>query len=45
MAAASEEAVAGVKLGVVSDTVADQRSRPRVLLPGDVPPGYAVRIR
>ena len=45
VAALTEDAGTGVKLAPVSETVMGQWSRPRVLLPADVPPGYAVRVR
>ncbi len=45
LAAAEADALNGVKLGAVSETVMEQWSRPRVLLPSDVPPDHAVRIR
>lgn len=44
-AATSESSVSGVKLGSTSDTVTDTWGRTRVLLPGDVPPDTAVRLR
>lgn len=44
VAAASEDAVSGVKLGAVSDTVMHTWGRPRVTLPRDIAPGEAVRI-
>ena len=45
IAATSEDAVAGVKLGSTSATVTDTWGRARVLLPADVPPSVAVRLR
>jgi|GEM_PF-6919559 hypothetical protein len=45
VAATTEDAATGVKLAPVSETVMGQWSRPRVRLPADVPPGYAVRVR
>jgi hypothetical protein len=38
-------ALSGVKLGSTSGTVADTWGAARVLLPADVPPGHAVRVR
>ncbi len=40
----TEDAMAGVKLGAVSDTVMHTWEKPRVLLPRDIAPGEAVRI-
>lgn len=45
IAAESEDAASGMKLGSTSRTVMDTWGRPRVLLPGDVPPATAVRVR
>ena len=43
-AATSLDAVSGVKLGAVTDTVMGEWGQPRTLLPADVPPDHAVRI-
>lgn len=45
VAAVTEDAITGVKLGSTSATVTDTWGRARVLLPADVPPAHAVRIR
>ncbi len=45
VAGLTEDALAGVKLGAVSDTVMHTWEKPRVLLPRDIAPGEAVRIR
>lgn len=45
IAATEADQLSGVKLGAVSETVMEQWSRPRVLLPADVPPDHAVRVR
>jgi hypothetical protein len=45
VAATAEDAVSGVKLGPISETIMDRWGRERVLLPADVPPGMAVRLR
>ena len=45
IAAEQDNALSGVKLGAVAETVMQEWSRPRIALPHDVPPNYAVRIR
>lgn len=45
VAATTEDAVSGVKLASTSSTVTDTWGRARVLLPGNVPPATAVRLR
>lgn len=45
VAATDVDALSGVKLGAVSETVMEQWSSPRVVLPADVLPNHAVRVR
>ena len=45
IAAEQDHSLSGVKLGAVAETVMQEWSRPRIALPHDVPPNYAVRIR